>query len=108
MQPANEFRSADRSNGSVLASLEKRALIWMAQRMPVWVNCDHLSALGFLSLIGVGLSYWYSRFSNPGLILAIVFFALNWFRDSLDRILALVRNTQRPRYGFYGDSLLDA
>src|SRR5260370_20245502 len=108
MKPASEFRSADRSNGSVLASVDKRALVWMAQRMPVWVNSDHLSALGFLSLIGVGLSYWYSRFSNTGLILAIVFFALNWFGDSLDGTLARVRNQQRPRYGFYVDHILDA
>ncbi len=108
MKPVSEFRSADRSNGSVLASLEKRALVWMAQRMPVWVNSDHLSALGFLSLIGVGLSYWYSRYSNTGLILAIIFFVLNWLGDSLDGTLARVRNQQRPRYGFYVDHILDA
>src|SRR6266849_5227284 len=108
MQPDSEFRSADRSNGSVLALLERKALIWMAQRMPVWVNSDHLSALGFLALIGVGLSYWYSRFSNTGLILAIVFFALNWFGDSLDGTLARVRNQQRPRYGFYVDHMVDS
>src|SRR5260370_578111 len=108
MQPVSEFHSANRSNGSVLASMEKKALIWMAQRMPAWVNSDHLSALGFLALIGVGLSYWYSRYSNTGLILAIVFFALNWFGDSLDGTLARVRNQQRPRYGFYVDHVLDA
>src|SRR5260370_13685656 len=87
--------------------MEKKAVIWMAQRMPAWVNSDHLSALGFLALIGVGLSYWYSRHSNTGLILAIVFFALNWFGDSVDGTLARVRNQQRPRYGFYGDHILD-
>src|SRR5258707_11185087 len=108
MQPVSEFHSANRSNGSVLASMEKKALIWMAQRMPAWANSDHLSALGFLALIGVGLSYWYSRHSNTGLILAIVFFALNWFGDSLDGTLARVRNQQRPRYGFYVDHILDA
>src|SRR5712692_12103458 len=107
MQPVSEFRSAERSNGSVLASLEKKALIWMAQRMPAWVNSDHLSALGFLALIGVGLSYWYSRYSNTGLILTIVFFGLNWFGDSLDGTLARVRNQQRPRYGFYVDHVVD-
>jgi len=108
MQPGGEFRSAERSNGSVLASLEKKALIWMARRMPSWVNSDHLSALGFLALMGVGLSYWYSRNSNTGLILVIAFFVLNWFGDSLDGTLARVRNQQRPRYGFYVDHILDA
>jgi archaetidylinositol phosphate synthase len=108
MQPASEFRSAQRSNRGALASLERKALIWMANRMPAWVNSDHLSALGFLALIGVGFSYWYSRYSNTGLILAIVFFILNWFGDSLDGTLARVRNQQRPRYGFYVDHILDA
>ncbi len=108
MQPVSEFRSADRSNRSVLASFEKKALIRMAHRLPAWVNSDHLSALGFVALIGVGLSYWYSRYSNIGLILVIVFFALNWFGDSLDGTLARVRNQQRPRYGFYVDHILDA
>ncbi len=76
--------------------------------MPPWVSSDDLSALGFLSLMGVGFSYWHSRYSNTGLILVIVFFALNWFGDSLDGTLARVRNRQRPRYGFYVDHILDA
>jgi archaetidylinositol phosphate synthase len=108
MSSVSEFRSADRSNRSVLASAEKRALIWMAQRMPASVSSDDLSALGFLSLMGVGISYWHSRYSNAGLILVIVFFVLNWFGDSLDGTLARVRNQQRPRYGFYVDHILDA
>jgi phosphatidylglycerophosphate synthase len=43
-----------------------------------------------------------------GLLLVIVFFATNWFGDSLDGTLARVRNRQRPRYGFYVDHVLDA
>ena len=72
------------------------------------MNSDHLTALGFLSLIGAGLAYWQSR-SNPAwLLVVIVFLALNWFGDSLDGTLARVRNCQRPRYGFYIDHILDA
>ena len=69
MSSVSEFRSADRFNRSLLASAEKKALIWMAQRMPAWVSSDDLSALGFLSLLGVGFSYWHSRYYNTGLIL---------------------------------------
>ena len=108
MEAKTEFRPAERTNAGLLASAEKRALIWMAQRMPAWVNSDHLTALGFLSLVGVGGAYWYSRYSRAGLVLAIVFFVLNWFGDSLDGTLARVRNQQRPRYGFYIDHVLDA
>lgn len=103
-----EFQQAERTNRGALASAEKKALIWLAHRMPSCINSDHLTALGFLSLAAVGLSYWYARTSRIGLALAIVFFILNWFGDSLDGTLARVRNRQRPRYGFYVDHVLDA
>src|SRR5260370_39827348 len=94
---------AERTNRGVLGSAEKRALIWLARHMPAWVNSDHLTAIGFLSLVAVGLSYW-----THSLILAIAFLILNWFGDSLDGTLARVRDRQRPRYGFYVDHVLDA
>ena len=108
MKPASDFQPAERSHTSILAAVEKRALVWLAHHMPAWVNSDHLTALGFLALIAVGVSYWYSRYSRVGLVLVIVFFVLNWFGDSLDGTLARVRNRQRPRYGFYLDHVLDA
>ncbi|SRR5712691_9605058 len=105
---ANDFRPAERAHRSVLSSSEEKALMWLARQMPARVNSDHLTALGFLSLLGVGFSYWYSSRSRAGLILAVVFFILNWFGDSLDGTLARVRDRQRPRYGFYLDHVLDA
>ena len=87
-----EFRQAKRDHTSALAALEKKALIWMAQRMPSAVNSDHLTALGFLSLVAAGFSYWYAKFNPLGLILVIVFLVLNWFGDSLDGTLARVQN----------------
>ena len=108
MVAKSEFRNAEREHHSLLSSIEKRALVWLAQRMPSWINSDHLTALGFASLLGVGLSYWYARYSQVGLILVIAFLILNWFGDSLDGTLARVRNRQRPRYGFYVDHVLDA
>ena len=108
MESPHEFRTAEREHHSILSSLEKRALIWIAQRLPSWVTSDQLTILGFVALIGVGLSYWYARFSPAGLLWVILFFALNWFGDSLDGTLARVRQKQRPRYGFYVDHVLDA
>jgi phosphatidylglycerophosphate synthase len=108
MEGSKEFQPAERSHRSLLAGAEKRALLWLAHRMPAWVNSDHLTALGFLSLFGVGAGYWYSRHNKIGLLIAILFFILNWFGDSLDGTLARVRNRQRPRYGFYLDHVLDA
>jgi archaetidylinositol phosphate synthase len=106
--PTTEFKTADRAHTSFLASAEKRTLIWIATRLPGWVNSDHLTALGFVSLILAGASYWYARSQAWALLLVIPLLALNWFGDSLDGTLARVRNRQRPRYGFYVDHILDA
>src|SRR5689334_11351317 len=102
------FQEASRAQMSLLAPLEKKCLIWLARHAPRWINSDHLTLLGLVSLLGAGLSYWYARFNPGGLLLVIVFLAMNWLGDSLDGTLARVRNQQRPRYGFYVDHVVDA
>jgi phosphatidylglycerophosphate synthase len=102
------FREAERKQLSMLAAAEKKALVWMAHRMPSWVNSDHLTLLGFLSMIAAGLCYWLSRVDRRALIAVILALAVNWFGDSLDGTLARVRNRLRPRYGFYVDHITDA
>ena len=102
------FQEASREQMSLLAPLEKKCLIWMARHAPRWINSDHLTALGLISLAGAGLSYWYARWNTAGLLLVIAFLVLNWLGDSLDGTLARVRNQQRPRYGFYVDHVVDA
>lgn len=97
-----------RFHESLLAGPEKRALVWMAQRMPPWINSDHLTALGLVSMAGVGASFWLTG-SRPqiGVPLVVLCLLLNWFGDSLDGTLARVRNRQRPRYGYYVDHVID-
>jgi len=102
------FQQAVREHTSILAAGEKRTLIWIAERLPMWLNSDHLTGLGFVSLILAGGFYWLARWSPWMLLGVIVCLALNWFGDSLDGTLARVRNRQRPRYGFYVDHILDA
>lgn len=101
------FRNARRDQTSVSSGLERKVLIWLAQRIPACVNSDHLTLLGFISMLLVGISYALARWNPLGLILATFFLALNWLGDSLDGTLARVRNRQRPRYGFYVDHMLD-
>jgi phosphatidylglycerophosphate synthase len=108
MTPAETFKPAERSHTSFLAAAEKRALIWMAERLPAWVNSDHLTVLGFLSLTAAGACYWWASWNSLALVAVILCLALNWFGDSLDGTLARVRHKQRPRYGFYVDHILDA
>ena len=102
------FQQAAREHTSILAASEKRTLIWIAERLPMWLNSDHLTGIGFVSLILAGGFYWLSRWHPWALLGVIVCLALNWFGDSLDGTLARVRNRQRPRYGFYVDHVLDA
>lgn len=97
-----------RQHNSILAAAEKRVLIWIAERLPRYINSDHLSALGLLSMAGAGASFWMAQ-SDPvaGALLVVLCLLLNWFGDSLDGTVARVRNQQRPRYGYYVDHVID-
>ena len=102
------FREAKRIQQSFLANLEKRTLIWLAARTPAWINSDHLTVLGLVSMAGAGAAYWWSGTNRIGLVVVILCLALNWFGDSLDGTLARFRDHSRPRYGFYVDHIVDA
>ena len=102
------FREARRIQQSFLANLEKRTLIWLAARTPEWINSDHLTLLGLLSMASAGAAYWWSSHNRFGLLLVIVCLGLNWLGDSLDGTLARFRDHSRPRYGFYVDHIVDA
>lgn len=102
------FRPATRRQESLLAPLERRALLWMACRFPARIGPDHLTALGLFALLAAGASYVFANRSPGMLVLASVFIVVNWFGDSLDGTLARVRDRQRPRYGFYVDHVIDA
>jgi archaetidylinositol phosphate synthase len=101
------FVSASRRNHSLTASLEKRVLVWMAERAPVWLTSDQLTVLGLAAQIGAGVSYAAARYHRGALLVVILCLVLNWLGDSLDGTLARVRRQQRPRYGFYVDHMVD-
>jgi phosphatidylglycerophosphate synthase len=101
------FHAARRINQSLTASMEKRALQWMAERAPKWLTSDQLTLLGLGAQVGAGFCYALSRYDRRALLLAILCLALNWFGDSMDGTLARVRRQQRPRYGFYVDHMVD-
>jgi archaetidylinositol phosphate synthase len=101
------FKNAFRLQESFTAAAERKALAWLAARLPARVNSDHLTLLGFIAMLLAGASYAFARTHRAGLILATLFLALNWFGDSLDGTLARLRNRQRPRYGFYVDHMID-
>jgi archaetidylinositol phosphate synthase len=96
-----------RLNTSVLAGVEKRSLVWIASRLPGWVNSDHLTALAAFAMVAAGAAFWAASAWSPALLLVVLALIVNWFGDSLDGTLARVRHHERPRYGFYVDHVLD-
>jgi len=97
-----------RQHNSMLAASEKRVLVWIASRLPRWINSDHLSALGLAAMAGAGVSFYVAQVEPvAGESLVVLCLLLNWFGDSLDGTVARVRNQQRPRYGYYVDHVID-
>lgn len=92
---------------SILNHLEKKALVWMALRIPKKINSDHLTLLGFMGALLSSAGYILSNFESNFLWLASFGLLVNWFGDSLDGTLARVRNAQRPIYGFFIDHSID-
>src|SRR5437867_1682751 len=95
---ASEHR---REHGSLLAVPERRLLIWIARRLPAWINADHLTLLALAAIAAAGAAFAAARYEPAALWLVVVALAANWFGDSLDGTLARVRHHERPRYGFY-------
>lgn len=107
MSDATAQAAHTRVNHGLLAGPEKRALVWLARRLPRAVNSDHLSAMGLAAMFTAGLSFaafQLTPWAAAGVVLSLI---VNWFGDSLDGTVARVRNQQRPRYGYYVDHVID-
>jgi phosphatidylglycerophosphate synthase len=100
--------AAPRQKTFLLARPETRALEWIARRLPRWVMPDHLTALGVLAAIGIAAAYALSNRDPAWLWAASGLLVVHWLGDSLDGTLARVRRSERPRYGYYLDHLVDA
>src|SRR2546430_4614888 len=92
---------------SVTAAAEKRLLVWIAARLPLWVTSDALSALGLLAMAAAGASFAAFRWTPWAAAAVVVSLAANWFGDSLDGTVARVRRQERPRFGYYVDHVVD-
>ena len=99
---------APRSKQFLLAVPEAHVLEWIARRLPRPVKPDHLTALGVLAAIGIAAAYVLSNGDEAWLWAASGLLILHWLGDSLDGTLARVRRTERPKYGYYLDHLVDA
>ena len=106
--PAPAFNEARREHKSLTAAAEKKLLVWIAERLPPWINADHLTSLGLLAFLAGGVFYWLCARDHAWLHAVNACLVLNWLGDSLDGTVARVRQKLRPRYGFYVDHMVDA
>lgn len=100
--------NAERIQTSILNAAEKKALIWLAERQPSWMTSDILTYTGVAAAVFYAFFCWLSNYNINYLWVSSFFLVVNWYGDSLDGTLARVRQTQRPKYGFFIDHSLDA
>ena len=103
----NKIEDHRRINDILLGPLERPAIAWLVRHLPSYITSDHLTLLGFLAAVLIGVSYWLTNFDARYLWLANLGFLLNWFGDSLDGSLARYRKLERPKYGFFIDHTVD-
>jgi len=101
------FKDAERDISGILSRAEKATLIWLAERMPRFINSDHLTILGLFGMFMAGFFFYMAKFDLSWLHAVNVALVINWFGDSLDGTIARVRKHQRPRYGYYVDHICD-
>lgn len=93
---------------SILNGVEKKVLLWLAERQPRWIDSDMLTFIGFIGAVVIAAGYVLSNINVHFLWLASLGLVINWYGDSLDGTLARYRKQQRPIYGFYLDHTMDA
>ena len=100
--------TAQRDLGFLLADPERRFLRSVAARIPRRWRPNHFTVLGVLGATAAGVAYALSAHSAAWLWVASLALVLQWLGDSLDGNLARVRGTERPKYGYYLDHVVDA
>ena len=104
----NNKADAARIQTSVLNALEKKVLVYLAERQPKWMTSDILTYIGTFGAMVIAGGYILSSWNINFLWLSSLGFIINWYGDSLDGTLARVRKMQRPIYGYYIDHTIDA
>ncbi len=91
----------------LLAGVEQPVLQYLARRVPRTIRSNPLTAIGVIGAVGTGTAYALTNYTPAWLWVASVMLLVNWLGDSLDGTLARVRGTQRPKYGYYLDHIVD-
>lgn len=100
-------QQAQRIQTSLINGIERKVLVWLANRQPRWMTSDMLTFIGIIGAFIVGLGFVLTNLNIQWLWLSCAGLLINWYGDSLDGTLARVRNCQRPLYGYYLDHTVD-
>jgi hypothetical protein len=98
----------DRSRTNILKKYEQNLLAFLVQRIPLWINPDTLTAIGFVGSLMTAAGFILAAYLGKyWLLFGVLGFVVNWFGDSLDGRLAYYRNRPRKWYGFSLDFTVD-
>ncbi len=103
----NKKENSVRIQTSILNPYEKKALVWMAERLPGWVTSDMLTWFSLFGSLVIAAGYLLTNYDPAWLWLSSLGVVFHWVGDSLDGTIARVRNQSRPLYGFYIDHNMD-
>lgn len=94
---------------SLLAPYEKRFILWLAPKFPLWIKSWQLTMLTVLWSLGViGFGMLAARTGNlHWLWLSSIMIFLQWFTDCFDGAIGRDRNEGLVKWGFYMDHFLD-
>jgi phosphatidylglycerophosphate synthase len=98
----------ERVHEMLLGPLERPALRWLCERLPLWMTPDVLTVIGIIGSIATFAGYWLTQIDKTFLWLASLGFVINWFGDSLDGNIARYRKIERPKYGYFVDHTVDS
>ena len=84
----NNKADAVRIQTSVLNALEKKVLVYLAERQPKWMTSDILTYIGTFGAMVIAAGYILSSWNINILWRSSLGFIINWYGDSLDGTLA--------------------
>jgi phosphatidylglycerophosphate synthase len=100
--------SNDRQRTNLFKNVERKALVYLVQRIPSWVSPNLLTGIGLSGSFMVFLGFILAAYFNRNyLFLGVPGLLISWFGDSLDGRIAYYRNTPRRLYGFILDITID-
>jgi phosphatidylglycerophosphate synthase len=91
----------------VTADAERRLMLAIAARLPLWVTPNVLTGVGVAGGILTGVGYAFSGGSRWWLLAAVLGFVLHFLGDGLDGNTARLRKIERPRFGMFLDQSCD-